>query len=125
MNDGALADAVVGLHFAFVLFVIVGGLLVLWRRWIMWLHLPALAWGAFVSLTGRVCPLTPLENAFRRRGGLAGYDGGFIRHYLEPVLYPAGLTRPAQVALALVLITVNLWIYALVLRGRRPPAAAQ
>ena len=116
MSDGTLADLVVALHFAFVLFVLFGGMLVLWRRRMMWLHIPAALWGVFIELTGTICPLTPLENAFRRRGGMAGYQGGFIQHYIEPVLYPRGLTRPVQVLLALALIAFNAWIYGWVYR---------
>ena len=83
-----LADAVVLLHLAFVFFVFLGGLLVLRRPRLLWVHLPAVAWGAWVEFTGRVCPLTPLENWLRRRGGGPGYASDFIEHYIEPFLYP-------------------------------------
>lgn len=111
-----LADAVLVAHFGFVVFVIAGGLLAL--RWPLaaLLHLPAAGWGAFVEASGRVCPLTPLENAFRVRAGEAGYVEGFIEHYLLPVIYPGALTRNVQVTLAGVVVLVNLLVYAAVVR---------
>jgi hypothetical protein len=106
-----LADAVLVLHLAFVLFVALGGLLVLrWRR-AAWVHLPAAAWGAVVMFTGWICPLTPLENGLRGLGGEAGYRGGFVEHYVVSVLYPSGLTRGIQVALGLGVILVNVAVY--------------
>ena len=94
-----LADVTVLLHGAFMAFVVVGGLLAWrWRR-VVWVHVPCALWGAMVELAGWVCPLTPLENAFRARAGEAGYRGGFIEHYLVPAIYPAGLTRAHQVVL--------------------------
>ena len=115
-----LADVVLVAHLAFVVFVVLGGLLALKAPWAALLHLPAAAWGAYVELRGRVCPLTPLENRLRALGGEAGYDGGFIEHYLLPVLYPGGLTRGVQLALAGAVVAVNVVVYALVvLRARR------
>ena len=106
------ANAVVVFHLGFILFVIFGGWLVLWRmRW-AWLHLPAWAWGVWIELSHRICPLTPLENHFRTLAGEAGYNGGFIYHYLIPVIYPAGLEPADQVALAAVLLTMNAALYA-------------
>jgi hypothetical protein len=120
-----LADLVVLVHFAFVLFVVFGGLLVLCRQNVMYLHLPAVAWGAFIEFAGGICPLTPLENSLRARAGLEGYPGGFIEHYLVPVLYPTGLTRHIQFILGSLVIVSNLLIYALVIgRKRRSGAAA-
>jgi hypothetical protein len=121
--SGLLADALVVLHLLFVLFVALGGLLVL--RWpgVAWAHLPAVIWGAGIELTGGICPLTPLEQELRRRAGEATYQGDFVGHYLLPVLYPAGLTREAQLALAALAIAVNLSIYAVVLRRRRRSTA--
>ena len=96
----ALAAAVVVVHLLFVVFVVAGGVLVLrWPR-IAWIHLPAAAWGTFIELSGRVCPLTPLEGALRRRAGLEDYAGDFIANYVFPFLYPAGLTRQAQILMA-------------------------
>ncbi|MEW5930913.1 MAG: DUF2784 domain-containing protein [Gemmatimonadota bacterium] len=120
-----LADTVLVLHLAFVLFVALGGLLVLrWRR-AAWVHLPAAAWGAAVMFTGWICPLTPLENWLRGLGGEAGYRGGFVEHYVVSVLYPAGLTRGIQVALGLGVILVNVAVYwrFLVTRRRERSAA--
>lgn len=105
------ADGVLVLHLLFIVFVLGGGLLALrWRR-APWLHLPAAAWGVFIEASGRICPLTPLENRLRAAAGQAGYEGGFIEHYLLAVIYPAGLTRDIQFVLAAVVIVVNLMIY--------------
>jgi hypothetical protein len=115
-----LADAVVVVHFGFVLFVVFGGLLALrWPR-VLWLHAPAAVWGALIEFAGWICPLTPLENELRRRGGEAGYAGGFIEHYVLPVLYPAELTRATQLVLGALVIAINAAVYAIVIgRGRR------
>jgi hypothetical protein len=113
-----LADATVLLHLAFVVFVVLGGLLVLrWPR-VVWLHLPAAAWGAWVELSGSVCPLTPLENWLRTREGGSAYAGSFVEHHLLPVLYPASFSRELQLALAALVILVNALIYAGVWRQR-------
>ena len=112
------ADSVVLLHFAFILFVVLGGLVVLrWPRF-MWLHIPAAAWGAFIELTGRVCPLTPLENRLRIAAGETGYSGGFIEEYLIPVVYPDGLTRWVQISLGVGVIAINLVFYGLLVARR-------
>lgn len=118
------ADAVVVAHGAFILFAVLGGLLALRRRWLALLHLPAVAWALFIEATGRICPLTPLEVSLRVAAGDAGYDGGFVEHYLIPIIYPAGLTRGVQFVLAAFVLAVNLAVYALVLRRslRTPPA---
>ena len=94
-----LADAVVLLHTAFVVFVVCGGLLVLWRRWMAFVHLPAAVWGVYIEFSGRICPLTPLENHLRAMAGDAGYSGDFVDRYLMPVLYPPGLRRDVQIGL--------------------------
>ncbi|MCL4182144.1 MAG: DUF2784 family protein [Burkholderiaceae bacterium] len=124
MSARIAADALVLIHLAFVAFVVLGGLLVAWRARIAWLHLPAAAWGAWIEFAGAICPLTPLENHFRRLAGQTGYAGGFVEHYLIPVLYPAGLTLQSQRWLGALVLLVNLAIYvgvAVVLhrRGRR------
>jgi len=115
----ALADGVIAIHLAFVAFVIFGGFLV-WR-WprAAFAHLPALAWGVWVELSGQICPLTYLENRLRLLAGEAGYHGGFIRHYLLPILYPPGLTRPDQWVLAGALLAVNALAYGRFLMHRR------
>ena len=116
MTHKLLADLVVVLHFLFIVFAIFGGVLALRWRWIPWLHLPCMAWGAAVELTGRVCPLTPLENSLRAAGGAAGYPGGFIEHYLLAAIYPAGLTRGIQLILAGILLSLNAAVYFLLWR---------
>jgi hypothetical protein len=110
------ADGVLALHFAFVLFALLGGFLVLRSPGVAWLHLPAVAWAAFVEFTGRICPLTPLEVALRHAAGDAGYAGDFLEHYLLAVIYPEGLTSDVQIALGATLLVVNVAIYALILR---------
>jgi hypothetical protein len=117
------ADIVVALHFAFVVFVALGGLLVLlWPR-LAWLHVPAVIWGTLIEFTGWICPLTPLENRLRRAGGEAGYEGDFIARYILPALYPNGLTRRDQLTLGVLAIAINVAIYAVVLvRHRRSVA---
>ena len=113
------ADAVLVLHLLFILFVVAGALLVMrWPR-IAWLHLPAAAWGTFVEATGRICPLTTLENVQRRQAGLEGYTDSFVEHYLVPVIYPAGLTRDIQWWLAAVVVVTNVVCYSYILRRRR------
>ena len=112
------ADSVLLLHAAFVVFAVFGGLLA-WRwRWIAWFHLPAVAWAAFVEFTGRVCPLTPLENALRVQAGEAAYGGDFIGNYVGSLLYPEALTRPMQMLLGFVVLAINVAIYAAMLRRR-------
>ena len=113
------ADLVVLVHLAFVLFVVLGGLLALRWRWMPWLHLPAAIWGAAVELFGWYCPLTPLENSLRRAGGAAGYEGGFVERYLLPLLYPGDLTREIQLVLGALVVLVNVAIYLVVWRRRR------
>ena len=114
-----LADTMVLMHALFVLFVLAGGIAVLrWPR-LAWIHLPAAIWGVMIELGGWVCPLTFLENRFRWLGGEAGYGGTFIERYLEPLLYPLGLTRNVQLVFALVAFLVNLAVYAS-LWGRSP-----
>ena len=108
------ADVLLVLHLAFVVFVMLGGLLLLKWRWLIFLHLPAVAWGILVELRGWFCPLTPLEQHFRTLAGETGYSGGFIQHYLLPLIYPAGLTREVQTILAMVVIATNLVIYTVV-----------
>jgi Protein of Unknown function (DUF2784) len=119
-----LADAVVVLHFAFVLFVVLGGLFALrWPR-AAWIHLPAAVWGAGIEFVGGICPLTPLEIRLRRLGGEAGYTGGFVEHYILPVLYPEALNREIQYVLGGIVIGLNVLIYAIVLRRWRARRAS-
>lgn len=106
-----LADLVLIVHLAFVVFVLGGGLLVLRWRWIAWLHLPAAVWGAVVEFSGWICPLTPLENWLRTQAGETGYEGDFIARYLLPLLYPDALTHDVQVVLGTVVLVVNGLVY--------------
>lgn len=113
------ADGVLLVHLGFILFVLLGSLLALrWRR-APWLHLPAAAWGVYIEVSGGLCPLTPLENRLRVAAGEAGYSGGFVEHYLVPLLYPAGLTQETQYLLAAIVLGVNALGYAWVWRRRR------
>jgi len=106
-------------HFVFIVFVLFGGLLALRWHWMPWVHIPAMVWGMAVEVFGWICPLTPLENFFLRAGDSGGYSGGFIEHYLLPVIYPVGLTRELQLFLGIGLLLVNLVIYLVVWRRRR------
>lgn len=115
-----VADGVLALHLAFVLFVLLGGILAIWWRWFPFVHLPAAAWGVWIEISGGVCPLTHLENALRIRAGQAGYAESFVAYYLLAIIYPSGLTREIQFVLAGVVVGVNLAIYGWVfLRKKR------
>ena len=116
MGYRILADALVVFHLTFLVFVVVGGGLVLWRRRMAFLHLPVLAWGVYIEWSGAVCPLTPLEQKARLAGGEAGYSGGFIDHYLVPVLYPPGLDRTHQIWLGTLVLGFNILVYGFVAR---------
>jgi hypothetical protein len=119
-----LADLVVGVHALFVVFVVAGGLLALRWAWVAAAHLPAAVWGTLIEFRGWICPLTPLEQSLRASAGQAGYQGGFIEHYLLPVLYPAGLTQGGQLILGSLVIAVNLVVYGMLLRRRASRAGA-
>jgi nitrate reductase gamma subunit len=118
MLYGLLADFVVGLHMAFVVFVLIGGLLALKWPWLVRLHLPAAAWGAIVEFSGWLCPLTPLENWLREQAGRGTYDTDFLGRYLLPLLYPADLTRDMQIVFGTIVLLVNAGVYALLWRRR-------
>ena len=120
----ALADLVLLLHLCFVLFVILGGVLALrWPR-LASVHIPVALYGALIEFAGFICPLTPLENSFRRRGGEAGYEGGFIDHYVTATIYPQGLTRTAQLVLGVAVLVINGVVYTIWWRRRRARARA-
>lgn len=116
-----LADATVLLHLCFILFVVAGGLLVLrWRR-LAWVHVPVALWGAGIELIGWVCPLTYLENHFRAEAGQTGYAGGFVEHYILPLIYPdllfpGGFPRIGFTLIGVFVVVVNGVIYWLVWR---------
>ena len=113
MIDRWLADLTVATHFAFLVFVLLGGAVARRSRWLLVAHLLAVAWAIYVEATpGLVCPLTPLENYFATRAGRAGYEGSFIEHYLVPILYPDGLTPTLQLTLAGLVVLTNLVVYA-------------
>lgn len=105
------ADLIVVLHFLFVVFALLGGLFVLRYNRIIWLHIPTALWAAYVAVAGKICPLTPLENWLRRKGGFTAYDESFIEHYLTPILYPQGLTRGLQLSLGLFVLILNICLY--------------
>ena len=112
----ALADLVLLFHLAFIVFVIVGGFFALRWRWAPLVHVPAALWGVFIEVSGGVCPLTPLENSLHRAAGSSGYSGGFIEHYLVPVVYPSALSHPVQLVLAGLVVFVNALVYWVVWR---------
>lgn len=114
-----LADLVLVIHATFILFVVFGGLLVFRCRRLIWLHIPAAAWGILIELQGWICPLTYLENDLRTAAGRSGYAVGFIDHYLAPLVYPSALGHATQVLLALAALFINAVIYALVWRNLR------
>ena len=120
-----LADAVVLLHLAFVLFVVLGGLLVARRPRVAWAHLPAAAWGAAIEFGGWICPLTYLENRLRLLGGGAAYRGGFVDRYILHILYPQGLTRGVQLVLGVLVLALNGYVYARLARRRRASAVLE
>lgn len=110
-----LADVVVVVHLGFILFVVCGALLVKRQRWIALLHIPAALWGILIEFNNWICPLTPLENYFRRLAGQAGYSGGFIEQYLIPIIYPTHLTPTIQMLLGVIVIAINLGAYGWIL----------
>jgi len=114
-----LADTLVGIHLLFVIFVVAGGFLT-WR-WprLAWVHVPVALWGALIEFAGWICPLTPFENQLRRAAGEAGYAGGFIEHYVIPLVYPGTLTRGIQLLLGIAVIVVNAVAYGRLIRQRR------
>jgi len=118
MIDRVAADLLVAVHFSFIVFVVLGGLLVLKWRWVAILHIPSALWGVLIELKGWICPLTPLERQFRETAEGEGYTGGFIDHYIIPLVYPEGLTQEMQISLGVMVLAVNLFVYGLVLANR-------
>lgn len=110
-----LADIVIFVHFLFIIFVVLGGLLVVKWSWIKFIHIPAAIWGALIEIQSWVCPLTPLEVRFKMKAGESIYEGGFIEHYIMPIIYPPGINRKMQIILATVVIVINLGIYSWIL----------
>ena len=110
------ADLVLILHAIFIIFVVLGGVAVLWRPRLAWLHVPCALWGILIGYLGWICPLTYLENDLRSAAGSRGYTGGFIDHYLMPLVYPSGLNPVLQVLLGTAVLSINIIIYVLVWR---------
>jgi hypothetical protein len=113
------ANAVLLIHLAFILFALLGAAIVVLRHWVLIVHLPVAAWGFFIELTGRICPLTYLENYLRLKAGQSGYTESFIEHYLLAIIYPAGLTSGIQFVLAAVVVVINAAIYGWLFYFRR------
>ncbi len=116
MGHALLADAVLLLHGLFIAWVVAGSAAVCWRPTWAWLHLPAVVWAAWISFSGGICPLTPLEQSLRRAAGQAGYEGSFIERYLTAAIYPDGLTPAHQVWLGVLVLALNLAGYGLAWR---------
>jgi hypothetical protein len=114
-----LADGVVMLHLCFILFIIFGGIIAIFWPKVLWMQIPCVMWGVFIELTGFICPLTPLENYLRQQVGRMSYRGDFIMHYLEPVIYPGGLTREFQILMGILAVVVNALVYTWILHLRR------
>ncbi len=114
-----LANSILTIHLLFIIFVVFGGLLVFYLRWIVWLHIPAFLWGALIEFSGWICPLTPLENHFRRLAGQGGYDSGFIQNYLLKIIYPDGLTPQIQIFLGFGVLIINLFVYGVYIKKKR------
>jgi hypothetical protein len=120
-----LADLILVMHLGFIIFVVAGGLLALKWRWMPFVHLPAVAWGVFVELAGKVCPLTPFENVLRESAGASGYEGGFIEHYLIPLIYPGEPSRHLPILLAALVVVANVIAYFVVWRYQRKTARVE
>jgi len=116
---GLAADAVLLAHLAFILFALFGAALTARWRWFVFIHIPAAMWGFFIELTGRICPLTHLENFLRSKAGQSAYTESFLEHYLVAIIYPEGLTRELQYACAGAVVVINVAIYSWIFRRRR------
>ena len=119
MTARTLVDLVLAFHLAFIIFAVLGGFLVLWKPWIAWLHVPSVLWSGYVNLSGQVCPLTPLENRFRDLAGQAGYEGGFIQHYLTPLVYPGVMPERWGLISGFSVLAWNVLVYTLVVAQQR------
>ena len=115
MLNSFLADVILVCHFLFILFVIFGGVLLFISKKIVFLHIPAVIWGMSIEFFGWICPLTPWENRLRQAGNSSGYSGGFIEHYLVPIIYPDELTRNMQFCFGLTVLLINIFVYAVVI----------
>ena len=113
------ADFALIVHFAFIMFVVLGALLLFISKKIIYFHIPAVIWGVYIELTNSICPLTYLENWFLQKANLTIYSGGFIQNYLVPIIYPSNLTENLQTYLGLIIIVVNLIMYVLIISKSR------
>lgn len=111
MTASVAADLIVLSHLTFIGFVAFGGLLAVKWRWLAWLHIPCLLWGVLIAFGGWICPLTPMEQRLRIMAGEGVYRGSFIDHYITPLIYPEGLTRPVQIILGMIVLALNLMVY--------------
>jgi asparagine N-glycosylation enzyme membrane subunit Stt3 len=115
MFSKILADTVLLIHFAFVAFAVFGGISVLYKRSLAWFHIPVVLWSSVINLGGWICPLTPLENYFRSQAGRAGYEGGFVQHYIESLVYPGGMPRNFELIAGISILAWNGLVYLFVL----------
>ncbi len=122
MAARTLGDIVLAFHLAFIVFAVLGGFLVLWKPRIAWLHVPSVLWSWCVNLFGQVCPLTPLENRFRHLAGQAGYEGGFIQHFITPLVYPGVMPERWGLISSISVLTWNVLVYTLVVAQQRSGA---
>ncbi len=111
MLSGVLADTVLFFHFLFILFAVFGGFLVFFNKKVLWVHVPVVLWSSVVNLASLTCPLTPIENFFRTKAGQAGYQGGFVEHYIAPIVYPAGMPRELELVAGITIIAWNVAVY--------------
>jgi hypothetical protein len=116
MLSKLMADMILSFHFVFILFALFGGFLVLYKRWVVWLHVPVVLWSSVVNLSGWICPLTPLENTFRSFAGQSGYGGGFVEHYIAPLIYPGGMPRTLELIAGVSVLAWNGFVYIFVAR---------
>ncbi len=114
-----LANIILVLHFLFIFFVVVGSLFVFYKKWLIWLHIPAALYGVLIEFSGWICPLTPLENHFRILAGQSGYSHSFVQQYLLKIIYPEGLTRQSQLIMGSALLIITLIIYLLIFKRFR------
>ena len=119
MHYRILADLVVLIHFAFIIFAVLGGILTYWWKKALWLHIPVVLWAGWIEFTGGICPLTPLENWLRSRGEQAAYAIDFVGKYILPLVYPEGLTRGIQLVLGAIVVLVNILIYVCIFKIRK------
>jgi hypothetical protein len=118
-----LGDLVLAFHFAFIVFAVLGSFLVLWKPWTVWLHVPSVLWSGYVNLSGQVCPLNPLENTFRHLAGQAGYEGGFVQHYIAPLVYPGVMPEQWGLISGFSVLAWNVLVYTLVVAQQRSGAS--